>query len=1283
MNATLLVTGDEFSVAAILAACERMRDEGEEIECELGPPEEAPFAIRHAPVGGVEIAGTFYPGGKFIPDEAFEAATPEEKAAVEGGEKSGQMPGLSPDPAGATPKVSESTPDDPPEWEGEYVAPEDRDRYRADLAAWQAAEDAKRQGHAAEVAGWLAAKDAHEAARAAQRAEWEAAHEAWSGRQEGREARRDAVEAYGTGDFYEPFREARLEFTTALTDVGEDFDPAASRAAAEKALDGLAGVYGEAAATLKGAGATDADLAPLTKALEKARRAPARKLDAWLKHGERVRAADGALAAHALKEPSPDDEDAYEKWEDRRLDLDIAATEAAGKWGWAENALVDAADDAFGDHLDEAFEESQAALLSRLEEEEAGDEEPDEPDDEDFDEEEPDEPEEDDPPDPLDYVSDPPGPGDDDPLAEVDAGGVDWADFSAEFSRKPARKTGRFKDKIGRWNCYESGRKVSCAKSDAPAVAKARHAGAKALKTLEADAGRATPKQVGRAAAALSRLTPDELKGLKRELGYPPNKSVTPEALAGEAARRVAGRELYAREARKRGVSPEAMADRARASREVEREYVTAAASLIREAKAAYAAREGKPLTRAHPAFRGGDWTQIRGFDVIARNLAGRYPELLGAHGYEHSRGYDPNEGEAYQRLYDLLAEGSPRLTPWGEHYARAIDSLEEEGPAAPATAPAYEDDVPFAAEPDPFAEALADLLADAAVPHECGLAEDCDAGFSALTVEGDPALLAAFSAECERLGLMSADEAAFDWVKGEAVGNKFRWKGTPPDKGTRVQIIKPGTRGKKDAPAPAAASEKAPQEPQADPVEGAVQAVQALNRDDPDLPAKVKALAAMFAGDKKGAGGMTKAQILAVGQKLGVTASGSRSEAAERIIKRAVAKMAEERAKEEAPKEGERGREEQAPKEAVREADADPGREDAGADAGAPGQGAPDGAEADDATLIERTAERFARKGIDARGLAEKALAAGKTADEFAAAFRGAPEPVRQAARDLYEAVRRQAPKAPRNPNLPELKVPRTLNPAESPAETERAYRDYMGARFDPEVVRLAMAGHAAGEKRARDLFGGRYDPGLLAAAANGQDGVLLALDADEYGDGLRTGALAGSGGKPTYVAMRKFYRDRGGALVVQNDHFAIEATLPDGTPNPLKGKGAETFATQVQALQALGVSRIETLAAGSGGHFSRGAPAWEGRFNGYYTWARLGYDGDVPERTLGALPPGLKARLGDRPTVQGLLALPGGLEAWKEYGDEFEGTFDLTPGSNSVRALEAYMKERGARGR
>lgn len=144
-------------------------------------------------------------------------------------------------------------------------------------------------------------------------------------------------------------------------------------------------------------------------------------------------------------------------------------------------------------------------------------------------------------------------------------------------------------------------------------------------------------------------------------------------------------------------------------------------------------------------------------------------------------------------------------------------------------------------------------------------------------------------------------------------------------------------------------------------------------------------------------------------------------------------------------------------------------------------------------------------------------------------------------------------------------------------------------------------------------------------------------------------------------YWATRHFYRDKDGSVVVYNEAIEIKDTG--------KGLGTEIFSRQVAGLAAMGVSRIECFAEGQPG---------DEEFNGYYTWPRLGYDGKIPEVAAKRLP---KEFAGTK-TVQEVLRKPSGLEAWKKYGTAFKATFDVSPGSQSRKVLDAYMQERKQRG-
>lgn len=103
-------------------------------------------------------------------------------------------------------------------------------------------------------------------------------------------------------------------------------------------------------------------------------------------------------------------------------------------------------------------------------------------------------------------------------------------------------------------------------------------------------------------------------------------------------------------------------------------------------------------------------------------------------------------------------------------------------------------------------------------------------------------------------------------------------------------------------------------------------------------------------------------------------------------------------------------------------------------------------------------------------------------------------------------------------------------------------------------------------------------------------------------------------------------------------------------------KGYGTSFFLQQVEVAQRLGLREIQAYAA-------RGSD-----YNGYYTWARLGYDGPLPED--------LQTLTGLR-TILELMRTKEMQELWRKEGEGFEATFDLRPGSESLKRLAEYVKK------
>lgn len=154
--------------------------------------------------------------------------------------------------------------------------------------------------------------------------------------------------------------------------------------------------------------------------------------------------------------------------------------------------------------------------------------------------------------------------------------------------------------------------------------------------------------------------------------------------------------------------------------------------------------------------------------------------------------------------------------------------------------------------------------------------------------------------------------------------------------------------------------------------------------------------------------------------------------------------------------------------------------------------------------------------------------------------------------------------------------------------------------------------------------------------------------------------------------TAERTIKRDpKTGEWIMKNELFVIGKDYPPGY-------GTRALRRQMEAAGKLGIARVQTDAAGGKGS------GYGKRYNGYYTWPRLGYDGPVPtEYDKGGklkVPPELHPGVPrDKLLVSDLMATPEGREWWKANGTTFEASFDPRPGSRSMQVLDAYMKEKG----
>lgn len=142
-----------------------------------------------------------------------------------------------------------------------------------------------------------------------------------------------------------------------------------------------------------------------------------------------------------------------------------------------------------------------------------------------------------------------------------------------------------------------------------------------------------------------------------------------------------------------------------------------------------------------------------------------------------------------------------------------------------------------------------------------------------------------------------------------------------------------------------------------------------------------------------------------------------------------------------------------------------------------------------------------------------------------------------------------------------------------------------------------------------------------------------------------------------PKYEASRII-----GTAGVHNSSFEVKGKRGGGV-------GTTVFASQVKHAAAMGLESISTEAVGSSG---------DPDYNGYYTWARLGYDArlDTTSVSMGRL----RANFPDAEKISDLMKTPEGRAYWKENGGGFSGIFDLREGSQSRKVLDAYVAAKQA---
>jgi GNAT superfamily N-acetyltransferase len=112
-------------------------------------------------------------------------------------------------------------------------------------------------------------------------------------------------------------------------------------------------------------------------------------------------------------------------------------------------------------------------------------------------------------------------------------------------------------------------------------------------------------------------------------------------------------------------------------------------------------------------------------------------------------------------------------------------------------------------------------------------------------------------------------------------------------------------------------------------------------------------------------------------------------------------------------------------------------------------------------------------------------------------------------------------------------------------------------------------------------------------------------------------------------------------------------------------QGQGTQILSTLISEAVKQGIHHVTLTADGRGD-----GTLDKQRISGYYTWARLGFDGPV------AFSEGPFQHVS---SLHELLDLPGGREYWYRHGAKYQGIFDLREGSRSRAILREYAKVKG----
>lgn len=257
-----------------------------------------------------------------------------------------------------------------------------------------------------------------------------------------------------------------------------------------------------------------------------------------------------------------------------------------------------------------------------------------------------------------------------------------------------------------------------------------------------------------------------------------------------------------------------------------------------------------------------------------------------------------------------------------------------------------------------------------------------------------------------------------------------------------------------------------------------------------------------------------------------------------------------------------------------------------------------------------------------------------------------------------------KQNPSTQPNP-LPEPQtIPQT--PPESVTQGDRI------SQFQPDMDkfegRVTIENFQEWRKTSDTIFGKKLYGKDYAAMFNLPDDATMVVSANSVTKSINVQIYHPNISR---YAWRQIHLDEEGKIVVHNQFLALNDEAQG------KGFGLEFFVRQVEGNAYYGIDRIETQAQGS---FD------DPQFNGYYTWARFGYDGYLSflhhRRFDKLFSDGVTdIETWDGMRVSDFMKTAEGRDVWKQHGSTIELAFDLKEGSLSRQVLESYRAAREKR--